>query len=129
MPPRGKQAFDLPGASGWRRRALAHGGGLTAAPEGHRSCPGGLVRLVGNRSAVRLVAVGTVVLGLLAAACGGGDDKSSSGSGASASSVDAKKATSVADFGGMDALIAAAKKEGKLNVITLPPDWANYGEI
>ncbi len=26
-------------------------------------------------------------------------------------------------------LIAAAKKEGKLNTIALPPDWANYGEI
>src|ERR671936_2148836 len=26
-------------------------------------------------------------------------------------------------------LIAAAKKEGKLNVIALPHDWANYGEI
>ena len=26
------------------------------------------------------------------------------------------------------ALIAAAKKEGQLNVITLPRDWANYGE-
>jgi putative spermidine/putrescine transport system substrate-binding protein len=31
--------------------------------------------------------------------------------------------------GGMDALVAAAKKEGGLNVITLPNDWANYGEI
>jgi putative spermidine/putrescine transport system substrate-binding protein len=30
---------------------------------------------------------------------------------------------------GMKALIAAAKKEGRLNVIALPPDWANYGEI
>ena len=29
----------------------------------------------------------------------------------------------------MDALVAAAKKEGTLNVIALPPDWANYGEI
>ena len=29
----------------------------------------------------------------------------------------------------MDALIAAAKKEGQLNVITLPADWANYGTI
>ena len=29
----------------------------------------------------------------------------------------------------MKALIAAAKKEGHLNVIALPPDWANYGEI
>ncbi|MDE2333044.1 MAG: extracellular solute-binding protein [Rhodospirillales bacterium] len=25
--------------------------------------------------------------------------------------------------------IAAAKKDGRLNVIALPPDWANYGEI
>jgi putative spermidine/putrescine transport system substrate-binding protein len=30
---------------------------------------------------------------------------------------------------GMSALIAAAKAEGKLNVITLPRDWANYGAI
>jgi len=29
----------------------------------------------------------------------------------------------------MDELIAAAKKEGELNVIALPHDWANYGEI
>jgi putative spermidine/putrescine transport system substrate-binding protein len=29
----------------------------------------------------------------------------------------------------MDALVAAAKKEGSLNVITLPSDWANYGTI
>jgi len=27
------------------------------------------------------------------------------------------------------ALVAAAKKEGHLNVIALPPDWANYGEV
>ena len=29
----------------------------------------------------------------------------------------------------MTKLIAAAKKEGKLNVIALPPTWANYGNI
>jgi putative spermidine/putrescine transport system substrate-binding protein len=29
----------------------------------------------------------------------------------------------------MDALVAAAKKEGTLNVIALPPDWANYGAM
>ena len=29
----------------------------------------------------------------------------------------------------MDALVAAAKKEGTLNVIALPPTWANYGAI
>ncbi|GAA2480237.1 extracellular solute-binding protein [Winogradskya consettensis] len=41
----------------------------------------------------------------------------------------AATATSAADLGGIDALAAAAKKEGALNVIALPPDWANYGEI
>jgi putative spermidine/putrescine transport system substrate-binding protein len=29
----------------------------------------------------------------------------------------------------MSALVAAAEKEGKLNVITLPDNWANYGAI
>ena len=29
----------------------------------------------------------------------------------------------------MDALVKAAQKEGTLNVIALPPDWANYGNI
>ncbi|WP_459983488.1 ABC transporter substrate-binding protein [Nocardioides sp. AN3] len=29
-------------------------------------------------------------------------------------------------FGGTDGLVAAAKKEGRLNVIALRPDWANY---
>ncbi len=29
----------------------------------------------------------------------------------------------------MKELIAAAKKEGRLNTIALPPDWANYGEM
>jgi putative spermidine/putrescine transport system substrate-binding protein len=32
-------------------------------------------------------------------------------------------------MGGMDALVAAAKAEGQLNVITLPSNWANYGAI
>jgi len=46
-----------------------------------------------------------------------------------AAGTDAAKATSAADLGGMDKLIEAAKAEGELNVIALPPDWANYGEI
>jgi putative spermidine/putrescine transport system substrate-binding protein len=46
-----------------------------------------------------------------------------------ASDVDAAAATSAADFGGLDALIEAAKAEGSLNVIALPDNWANYGEI
>lgn len=45
------------------------------------------------------------------------------------SDVDAAGATSLADFGSFEALEAAAKAEGQLNVIALPRDWANYGEI
>jgi putative spermidine/putrescine transport system substrate-binding protein len=41
----------------------------------------------------------------------------------------ASSATSAKDLGGMAALADAAKKEGTLNVIALPPDWANYGNI
>jgi putative spermidine/putrescine transport system substrate-binding protein len=41
----------------------------------------------------------------------------------------AATATSAADFGGMDALIKAAKKEGTLNAIALPRNWANYGAL
>ncbi len=51
-------------------------------------------------------------------------------SGAQTSSgVKAGEATSAEDFGGMEGLIEAAKAEGDLNVIALPPDWANYGAI
>jgi putative spermidine/putrescine transport system substrate-binding protein len=45
------------------------------------------------------------------------------------SGVKSSEATSAEDFGGMDALVKAAKKEGELNVIALPPTWANYGNI
>jgi putative spermidine/putrescine transport system substrate-binding protein len=39
------------------------------------------------------------------------------------------EATSAEDFGGIEKLVEAAKSEGELNVIALPPDWANYGAI
>jgi putative spermidine/putrescine transport system substrate-binding protein len=45
------------------------------------------------------------------------------------SGVDAATATSAEDFGGLEELVKAAQDEGELNVIALPPDWANYGEI
>jgi putative spermidine/putrescine transport system substrate-binding protein len=54
---------------------------------------------------------------------------SAAGSASGGATGDAATATSAADFGGMDALVAAAKKEGTLNVITLPDNWANYGTI
>ncbi|MCW2765897.1 MAG: transporter substrate-binding protein [Nocardioides sp.] len=43
--------------------------------------------------------------------------------------TDAATATSVADFGTMADLVKAAQDEGTLNVIALPPDWANYGNM
>jgi putative spermidine/putrescine transport system substrate-binding protein len=43
--------------------------------------------------------------------------------------TDAATATSLAAFGSMSDLEAAAKAEGALNVIALPRDWANYGEV
>jgi ABC-type Fe3+ transport system substrate-binding protein len=72
------------------------------------------------------LAVTTAALTL--AACGGGGDGGSGGSGDSGGG-DAATATSAEDFGGMDALVDAAKEEGTLNVIALPRDWANYGEM
>jgi putative spermidine/putrescine transport system substrate-binding protein len=74
----------------------------------------------------RLVAAAVgAVLAALTAGCvssGGGGGAPATGGGWGA-------ATSAAANGGMDALVAAAKKEGSLNVIALPPDWANYGAI
>jgi putative spermidine/putrescine transport system substrate-binding protein len=74
-----------------------------------------------------LVAVTCLAAVASLALTGCASSKSSGGGGASGK--DAKTATSAADLGGMDALVTAAKKEGKLNVITLPRDWANYGEL
>ena len=71
-------------------------------------------------SAAAAVAIGSLAL----SACGSPPAKDKS-----ASATKAASATSAADLGGMDGLVKAAKKEGKLNVIALPPDWANYGEI
>jgi len=45
-----------------------------------------------------------------------------------AAPIDYSKCKDLKACGGMDALVKAAQKEGKLNVITLPRDWANYGE-
>lgn len=47
----------------------------------------------------------------------------------STGATSAKTATSASAFGGMDKLVEAANKEGQLNVIALPHDWANYGKI
>jgi putative spermidine/putrescine transport system substrate-binding protein len=71
------------------------------------------------------MAVAVVTAGLTLTACGGSDGGSSSGG----SAKDAATATSAKELGGMDALVKAAKAEGTLNVIALPPSWANYEEM
>ena len=43
--------------------------------------------------------------------------------------VDFCKVKDLKSAGGMDALVAAAKKEGQLNLITTPRDWAGYGDM
>ncbi|UIN31241.1 ABC transporter substrate-binding protein [Microbacterium binotii] len=68
---------------------------------------------------IALTAIAAVAL----AGCAGTAEASSD------DSSKAQSATSVADFGTFADLEAAAKAEGKLNVIALPRDWANYGEI
>ena len=72
-------------------------------------------------------AVAVVAAGLTLTACG--SDSSSGSASGSGSGTDAATATSLEDIGDMDALVAAAQAEGTLNVIALPPDWANYGEM
>jgi ABC-type Fe3+ transport system substrate-binding protein len=78
-----------------------------------------------RRSTLR-TAVAVVTAGITLTACGSDDGGGSTGG---SGSDDAATATSAEDFGGMDALVEAAKAEGTLNVIALPPDWANYGEM
>ncbi|WP_330216836.1 type 2 periplasmic-binding domain-containing protein [Leifsonia xyli] len=82
-----------------------------------------------RRRAVRVAALiaTTAAIAATLSACAGASSASTNGS--SLTLAQKQKAVSVADFGGMDALVAAAKAEGHLNVITLPPSWANYGKI
>jgi putative spermidine/putrescine transport system substrate-binding protein len=72
------------------------------------------------KTTVSILAVAALSLG---AACGGPPDKDAG------NDTEAAGATSAEDLGGMDALVKAAEKEGELNVIALPPTWANYGNI
>ena len=80
-----------------------------------------------NLRRVAAVAVGGA-LALSLAACGSSSNNNASG-GSSTGSTNWATTQSAAAGGGMNALIAAAKKEGALNVITLPPNWANYGYL
>jgi len=75
------------------------------------------------RSAYRFILTGVAASALLAAGCSSNSSSSSSG-GTNWATV-----TSASAGGGMSKLVSAAKNEGTLNVIALPPTWANYGTI
>src|SRR5262245_40495988 len=70
------------------------------------------------------IATGALALGMVACS-----SSSNSGSNNSAKKVNWATAQSAAAGGGMDALIAAAKAEGTLNLIAVPRTWAGYGAI
>ncbi|WP_165069349.1 ABC transporter substrate-binding protein [Marisediminicola senii] len=77
----------------------------------------------------RTAATGIAAFAIVAmtlAGCAGSDTDAATDSD---SGVDAATATSAEDFGGLDALVEAAEAEGELNVIALPENWANYGQI
>ncbi|MCX4760583.1 extracellular solute-binding protein [Streptomyces sp. NBC_01275] len=76
------------------------------------------------RTAVRSGALAAVAA-LALSACGAAPDNTST----TADGKNAATAASAADFGGLAALEKAAKKEGTLNAIALPRDWANYGAL
>jgi putative spermidine/putrescine transport system substrate-binding protein len=78
-----------------------------------------------QRSLVSVAVVAAVAISLTACASNGISEASSN----SISKAKAEKATSAAAFGGQKGLETAANAEGQLNVITLPPSWANYGKI
>jgi putative spermidine/putrescine transport system substrate-binding protein len=68
---------------------------------------------------------GLTALPALLAACGGGEE---AGTGTGTAGGLTEPPANGADIN-IDDLIAAAKSEGAINTIALPPDWANYGEI
>jgi putative spermidine/putrescine transport system substrate-binding protein len=79
------------------------------------------IRMARRTAVAALVAV--TLIGI--AACSAPANTSDGGS----TEAKASSATTAKDLGGMAALVDAAKQEGMLNVIAIPPDWVNYGEV
>lgn len=73
--------------------------------------------------------VALTLAGLISAALAGCSGTASASSAGTLPKAKAQTATTASAFGGMKGLVAAADAEGHLNVITLPPSWANYGKI
>jgi putative spermidine/putrescine transport system substrate-binding protein len=71
-----------------------------------------------------IAGAGLTAFPAIAAACGGEEEAGGTGTAGGLSEPPANGA----DIS-LEDLVAAAKEEGALNTIALPPDWANYGEI
>ncbi|MHB1473165.1 MAG: ABC transporter substrate-binding protein [Dermatophilaceae bacterium] len=82
-----------------------------------------------TRSARRTGVAALAAVTLIGIAACSPPAKTSDTTSTGAGGIKASAATSAKDLGGMTGLVDAAKKEGTLNVIALPPDWANYGEV
>ena len=81
------------------------------------------------RSPYKFALAGFAAVALLVAGCSSSASSSGSSGSGGTSAANWSTETTAAAGGGMTALVAAAKKEGTLNVIALPPTWANYGAI
>ncbi|HEY3339312.1 MAG TPA: ABC transporter substrate-binding protein [Propionicimonas sp.] len=75
------------------------------------------------------VAAACLAITLTVSGCGAAAPGSAPASTAARAAASAGTATSLSDIGTLADLEAAAKKEGTLNVIALPRDWANYGAV
>jgi putative spermidine/putrescine transport system substrate-binding protein len=83
-----------------------------------------------RRGAVVLAAgAAAVTLAACSSSGGGGSAASSPGASSGAAAVSWATAQSAQAGGGMNALVAAAQKEGTLNLIAVPRTWAGYGAI
>lgn len=82
-----------------------------------------------NGAVVRRLGMALFAFSLIAAGCGGDDSSESSETGGAAAASGATDTASPCGDGSMEELVAAAKKEGKVNLIALPDTWANYKGI
>ena len=83
-------------------------------------------------NSLRKIAAGALAAAMLmsVAACGSANAAGGDNAGqASDANEEWAAATSVADFGSFEDLEVAARKRGALNVIALPHDWSNWGEV
>ena len=111
-----------------KAKALSLSTGLISLSLLATGCSSGSGSTASATSAAPAPTTGAAATGAATSGAAAAGSAAASAAGA-ATTTDASKAASAAALGGMDALVAAAKKEGTLNVITLPANWANYGNI